>query len=129
MKRIGGENEDMAFFSDKTMLVNIVYIYMFNWMTVGMIYLFHGNQTKNMKKLNELLEISEESTRTKDFFIAAISHEFRNPLNSIICSIDVLQHETQDFLPLRQRSLVKTIQNSGEILLNLINNVLDVSKL
>jgi signal transduction histidine kinase len=40
--------------------------------------------------LLHLIEKAQESDRTKDLFIATISHEFRNPLNSMIASIDIL---------------------------------------
>jgi hypothetical protein len=43
MREIGSGNEILAGFSDKTFLVNIVFIYLLDWMAVFMIYVFHGN--------------------------------------------------------------------------------------
>jgi signal transduction histidine kinase len=58
-----------------------------------------------------------------------MSHEFRNPLNSILCSIEVLKTSGLDCLAESQLELIDTVANCGEILLHLVNNILDVSKL
>ena len=50
--------------------------------------LSYGAQIKD--QMNELLKKTIQSEKAKDMFIAAMSHEFRNPLNSMLCSIDLL---------------------------------------
>jgi len=71
-------------------------------------------------------ESAEESLKVKNEFLANMSHELRTPLNAVIGFTDLLL-ETQ--LNPEQKSHLETMRNSGEILLSLINNVLDLSKL
>ena len=68
----------------------------------------------------------EELSRLKDGFVATVSHELRTPLNAIIGLTDVLLDEQ---LPVEVRRYVKTIHSSGEVLLSLINDVLDLAKI
>ena len=56
-----------------------------------LMWLATANQQVIMESLNLLLEKAKNSEKMKDVFIAAMSHEFRNPLNSMLCSIDVLK--------------------------------------
>lgn len=62
----------------------------------------------------------------KSRFLATISHEIRTPLNGVIGATEVL---ATGALSLRQQNLVSTLQQSGEALLELIDNVLDYAKL
>ncbi|MEE4248025.1 MAG: histidine kinase dimerization/phospho-acceptor domain-containing protein [Kangiellaceae bacterium] len=62
-------------------------------------------------------------------FIAAISHEFRNPLNSMIASIEILVANGLDKFDKKSKELILVISNCSEIFLHLINNVLDVNKI
>lgn len=94
-------------------------------MMLGYSYTADTYQSQISVVLTKLLEQTIASDKSKDMFIAAMSHEFRNPLNSILGSIEIIKSElTPD-----QRDLLETMSNWGEILLNLINNILDVSKL
>ena len=62
-----------------------------------------------LDELKVLLERAELSDKTKDMFIAAMSHEFRNPLNSLLCSIDVLKEAGLERLSHQQLELISTM--------------------
>lgn len=77
-------------------------------------------------ELKKAKDSAEQSLKVKNEFLANMSHEIRTPLNAVIGFTDLLL-ETQ--LNSEQRMHLETMRNSGEILLSLINNVLDLSKL
>src|SRR6185503_1689224 len=68
-----------------------------------------------------------ESNRLKSDFLATMSHELRTPLNSILGFSDVLV--SGDQLNDKQQRWVRNIRSSGEKLLNLINDILDLAKI
>ncbi|MEL6162158.1 MAG: histidine kinase dimerization/phospho-acceptor domain-containing protein, partial [Cyanobacteria bacterium J06627_32] len=70
---------------------------------------------------------AEVANRVKSEFLANMSHELRSPLNAIIGFAQIMSRDRA--LPGELRSDVKIIHNSGEHLLGLINNVLDMSKI
>ena len=72
-------------------------------------------------------EAAEAANRAKSQFLANISHEIRTPMNAILGYAQILQHNPD--LDDRQQLAVETIENSGEHLLGLINEVLDISKI
>lgn len=72
---------------------------------------------------------AEESSQHKTDFLAGISHELRTPLNAIIGFAEIM--EQQRFGPIgteKYREYVHDIRTSGELLLSLINDLLDLSK-
>src|SRR5436189_4150890 len=88
---------------------------------------------KEIQEVNEQLVQSEQraraATQAKSHFLANMSHELRTPLNAIIGYSEMLQEEAQDS---GQESFIpdlKKINRSGRHLLDLINDVLDVSKI
>lgn len=71
-------------------------------------------------------EKSEESTKLKEAFLANMSHEIRTPMNSILGFSDLLAYSN---LPKQEKEYVNTIKIAGENLLNIINDILDISKI
>src|SRR5207302_7873890 len=68
-----------------------------------------------------------DSNRLKGDFLATMSHELRTPLNSILGFSEVLLSSKE--LNDKQQRWVRNIQSSGERLLNLINDILDLAKI
>lgn len=82
------------------------------------------------KKVDELAQANLklfESNRVKSDFMATMSHELRTPLNSILGFSQILG--SIQSLDDRQRKYVNNINNSGNSLLNMINNILDMAKI
>lgn len=71
----------------------------------------------------------QEANRMKSQFLANVSHELRTPLNSIIGFSELLQEKAFGDLNERQMQYVEFIHSSGGHLLQLINNILDLSKI
>src|SRR5438552_3658604 len=82
------------------------------------------------RKIDELARANMalyESNRLKSDFLATMSHELRTPLNSILGFSEVLL--SSEGLNDKQQRWVRNIQTSGERLLNLINDILDLAKI
>ena len=73
-------------------------------------------------------ETAEAASRAKSDFLAKMSHELRTPLNSIIGFSQLIEEESFGPLNERQRRYVNNVLASGRELLDLINDILDLSK-
>ncbi len=69
------------------------------------------------------------AVRTKDEFLANMSHELRTPLNAILGLTESLQEYVYGPINERQEKTLRTIENSGRHLLDLINDILDLAKI
>ncbi|AKB19942.1 sensory transduction histidine kinase [Methanosarcina sp. WWM596] len=86
-------------------------------------------ERKAIEKLLREKQIAEIANHTKSEFLANISHELRTPLNSIIGFSDLLHEQVFGELNEKQLKYTGNISRSGKHLLNLINDILDISKI
>jgi signal transduction histidine kinase len=96
----------------------------------------HDIQRQNAEQLSALVDQlritqsqAETATRAKSDFLASMSHELRTPLNAIILYSELLQEEANDRAETKSVPDLQRIQSSGKHLLELINGILDLSKI
>jgi len=128
-------NEDISFFDQYKYFI-LATIFAFIFLLIGfLVTLFFFVRTK---KLKDELEVSgaelrvakdkaEESNRLKTAFLANISHEIRTPLNAIVGFSNVLAEggSTEE----EEKKYYEIIQTNSDMLLRLINDILDISRL
>lgn len=83
--------------------------------------------TERTLELEKARHNAENANKAKSSFLANMSHELRTPLNAILGFSQLMTHDTD--LSEKQRRNLATINRSGEHLLQLINNVLDMAKI
>ena len=77
--------------------------------------------------LIEAKERAEQSDRLKSAFLANISHEIRTPMNGILGFASLLKEQVLSGE--QQQNYIRIIENSGQRMLNLINQIMDISKI
>ena len=92
-----------------------------------------SGQTHELSELARKLETekarAEEANRAKSEFLANMSHELRTPLNAIIGFSDVMRNEMLGQLPPRYVEYAVDIHRSGQHLLDLINDILNMARI
>ncbi len=81
----------------------------------------------NIQALVKAMEKAEKSDRLKSAFLANMSHEIRTPMNGILGFAELLKEP--DLNGDKQQEYIEIIENSGLRMLNIINNIVDISKI
>ncbi len=84
-------------------------------------------QQQQAQALRRAVEVAEEASRVKSTFLANMSHEMRTPLNGVIGFAELALDDAG--LPDRTRNYLNKIKISADALLDIINEVLDISKI
>lgn len=79
------------------------------------------------EKLIEEAEKAEHANRSKTIFLQRMSHDIRTPINGILGLVEIGDHYAQDMQ--KQAECRRKIHNSGRLLLDLVNEVLDMGKM
>ena len=88
------------------------------------------NEKENViKEVQIAYKKAEEANLLKDAFLANINHEIRTPLSAIIGLAEVLQNKMLLTNDTKAKNYVEGIQQSGQRLLSLLNNILDISRI
>lgn len=82
--------------------------------------------SKTILELKEAKDVAETATRSSNEFLANMSHEIRTPMNAILGFTQLLSESITDE---KQKKYLKAISSSGNNLMRLINDILDLSKI
>ncbi len=85
------------------------------------------DRARMLQDLKEAKEKAEESDRLKSAFLANMSHEIRTPMNGILGFAELLKEPNLEGA--KQRKFISIIEKSGQRMLNLINDLMDISKI
>ncbi len=94
----------------------------------GMVLLFDDSTERNetLESLARALQEARQAAETKSRFLANMSHEIRTPMNGVLGMLELVAHTELDA---QQQHWISVARNSGDALLDIINEILDFSKL
>ena len=118
-----------------SILVFVIFNYRFNMVYIMYVFLFNAlfftiesQDTKLLSQAEESRKEAEAANKAKSDFLASISHEIRTPMNTILGFSQALLEEKELTQDLVKRDVKDIKQASGD-LLELINNILDISRI
>jgi len=106
-------------------IIVLNYVLAFTLSIVIMFIIININ-SQTQAKLIRAREESDAASNAKSLFLSHMSHELRTPLNGIIGGVNLLMHEPAT---LSQKNYYEILQYSSDLMLNLINHILDFSKI
>ncbi|ADT87070.1 ATP-binding protein [Vibrio furnissii] len=77
------------------------------------------------RELKVAQQLAEQANQSKSQFLAMMSHELRTPLNAVLGLIDLLRDDSDAY----QQDMLEQMENSAELLLVIINDILDLSRI
>ncbi|MES2090341.1 MAG: histidine kinase dimerization/phospho-acceptor domain-containing protein, partial [Pseudomonadota bacterium] len=93
------------------------------------VYFQDVSELRSAQQANEAQRIAEAANQAKTEFLSRMSHELRTPLNAVLGFSQVLKMDTTEPLSPRHCRMVEHIESSGQHLLDMITDVLDVSRI
>ncbi|SDX87212.1 PAS domain-containing protein [Eubacterium barkeri] len=84
-------------------------------------------EAEKNEKLSQALEVARQANHAKSDFLSAMSHDIRTPMNAIVGMCELALEDEQDAKQVHES--LETIQSSSSLLLSLINNILDMSRI
>lgn len=109
-------------------VLSVIFLGIFLFREIRLIENKNTVLAKQERRLQAAVDGLQAAYRLKSEFLANVSHELRTPLNAVIGFARVLQNRYYGPLTEKQSSYVNYILTGGEHLLNLINDILDLSK-
>ncbi len=111
---------------------SLIFVILLVGLLISLLFYFRTKRLKDKlveseHELREAKDRAEESNRLKTAFLANMSHEIRTPLNSIVGFSDVLA--SGDATQEEQENYFEIIRTNSDLLLRLINDILDISRL
>lgn len=92
----------------------------------GLLYVVAQRLVRSSAQIEAARASAEEASRVKSTFLANMSHELRTPMNGVLGMAELLDEtlETAD-----QKRMMRTIRTSGQLLLSILNDILDMAKI